>query len=112
MADLLACRLTEEGARALHSSLGPGVVALLPRTHCPLAETARVVRYMQGQSAGQCGPCIHGLADLAAQLEVLAYNAASLRGRLPPINELCNRIDGRGACRHPDGVTRSAGARG
>jgi NADH:ubiquinone oxidoreductase subunit F (NADH-binding) len=106
MADLLDCRLTEEGARRLHSSLGPGVVALLPRTLCPLAETARVVRYMQGQSAGQCGPCIHGLADLAAQLEVLAYNAAQFRGHLPPINELCNLIDGRGACRHPDGVAR------
>ena len=106
MADLLDCHLTEEGARTLQSSLGPGVVALLPRTHCPLAETARVVRYMQGQSAGQCGPCIHGLAELAARLEVLAYNSASLRGHVPPINELCNLIDGRGACRHPDGVTR------
>jgi NADH:ubiquinone oxidoreductase subunit F (NADH-binding) len=106
MADLLDAPLTEEGARKLHSSLGPGVVALLPRTLCPLAETARVVRWMQGQSAGQCGPCIHGLADLAASVEALAYHPASLRSHVQPINDLCNLIDGRGACRHPDGVTR------
>jgi NADH:ubiquinone oxidoreductase subunit F (NADH-binding) len=104
--DLLDCRLTEESARQLNSSLGAGVVALLPRTLCPLAETARVARYMQHQGAGQCGPCIHGLADLAAYLEGLAFNPTSFRGRLPPILELCNLIAGRGACRHPDGVTR------
>ncbi|HUD17246.1 MAG TPA: NADH-ubiquinone oxidoreductase-F iron-sulfur binding region domain-containing protein [Acidimicrobiales bacterium] len=106
MADLLDSRLTEEAARRLHSSLGAGVVALLPRMHCPLAETARVVRYMERQSAGQCGPCVHGLADLAASVEALAHHPAALRGHLPPINELCDLIDGRGACRHPDGVTR------
>ena len=104
--DLLDCRLTEESARQLNSSLGAGVVVLLPRVLCPLAESARVVRYMQRQGAGQCGPCIHGLSDLAAYLEGLAFNPASFRGRFPPILELCNLIDGRGACRHPDGVTR------
>ncbi len=104
--DLLDCRLSEDSARQLKSSLGAGVVVLLPRTHCPLAESARVVRYMQQQGAGQCGPCIHGLADLAAHFEVLAFNPTSFRRHLPPILELCNLIEGRGACRHPDGVTR------
>jgi NADH:ubiquinone oxidoreductase subunit F (NADH-binding) len=104
--DLLDCRLSEESARQLKSSLGAGVVVLLPRRHCPLAESARVVRYMQRQGAGQCGPCIHGLADLAAYLESLAFNPASFRRHIPPILEVCNLIDGRGACRHPDGVTR------
>ena len=108
IADLLDCHLTEESARQLNSSLGAGVVALLPRTLCPLAETSRVVRYMQQQGAGQCGPCIHGLSDLAAYLEGLAFNPTSFRGRFPPILELCNLIAGRGACRHPDGVTRFA----
>lgn len=104
--DLLDCRLSEESMRRLNSSLGAGVVVLLPRTHCPLAESARVVRYMQQQAAGQCGPCIFGLADLAAHLENLAFNPANFRGRLPPLVDLCNLVDGRGACRHPDGVTR------
>jgi NADH:ubiquinone oxidoreductase subunit F (NADH-binding) len=106
MPDVLDVRLTEEAARGLHSSLGAGVLALLPRTHCPLGETARVVHYMEGQGAGQCGPCRYGLADLAAHVSALAYQPASLRGKLPPIDELCNLIEGRGACRHPDGVTR------
>jgi len=104
--DLLDCRLTEESARDLSSSLGAGVVVLLPRTLCPLVESARVIRYMQRQAAGQCGPCIHGLADLAAHFEGLAFNPAKFRNRFPPILQLCNLIDGRGACRHPDGVTR------
>ncbi len=106
MTDILECRLTEEAARQLGSSLGAGVVAVLPRTCCPLAETARVVRYMERQGAGQCGPCVHGLADLAAHMEALAFDPAALRGHLPPIEELCGLIEGRGACRHPDGVTR------
>ena len=104
--DLLECRLTEESARRLHSSLGAGVVVLLPREHCPLAESARVVRYMQRQGAGQCGPCMHGLSDLAAHLEGLAFNPGRFGGRVPPLLELCDLIEGRGACRHPDGVTR------
>jgi NADH:ubiquinone oxidoreductase subunit F (NADH-binding) len=104
--DLLASPLTEEAARALHSSLGAGVVALLPPGVCPLAETARVIRYMEQQGAGQCGPCVNGLADLAVRVEALAYNPSTLRGQFQSILELCNLVDGRGACRHPDGVTR------
>lgn len=106
MARLLDSDLTEESARRLNSSLGAGVIAFLPRTHCPLVESARVVRYMQEQAAGQCGPCVFGLAELASHLESLAFDPASLRGRLPPILETCDLMDGRGACRHPDGVTR------
>ncbi len=103
---LLEGSLTEEWARRQNSSLGAGVVALLPRSCCPLAEAARVVRYMEQQGAGQCGPCRYGLADLAGHLELLAFRPAALRGRFPPILEVCNLIEGRGACRHPDGVTR------
>jgi NADH:ubiquinone oxidoreductase subunit F (NADH-binding) len=106
MPDLLDLPFTEEAARRLHSSLGPGVVALLPRTRCPLVETARVVRYMQRQGAGQCGPCVHGLADLAAHVEALAFDPAALRGDAARIEAVCRLIDGRGACRHPDGVSR------
>ncbi len=103
---LLEGNLSEEWARQQHSSLGAGVVALLPRSCCPVAEAARVVRYMEQQGAGQCGPCRYGLADLAGQFELLAFRPDSFRGRFPPILELCNLIEGRGACRHPDGVTR------
>ncbi len=102
----LGLPLTEEDARARGSSLGPGVVALLPAGVCPLAEVSRVVRYMEGQGAGQCGPCVNGLASLANQLELLAYRPHQLRGGLYPIESISHLVVGRGACGHPDGVAR------
>ena len=55
-AQALAMPMTEEEARRHGSSLGAGVLALLPADVCPLAEVSRVARYMDGQKAGQCGP--------------------------------------------------------
>ena len=102
----LAMPLTEEDARRSGSSLGAGVVALLPSSVCSVAEVARVVRYMDGQKAGQCGPCVNGLDGLARSLELLAYQPGSLRGGVNAILALCDLVDGRGACGHPDGVAR------
>jgi NADH:ubiquinone oxidoreductase subunit F (NADH-binding) len=97
--------LTEKAARAAGTTLGAGVVALLPAHVCPLAELADVTRYMEGQGAGQCGPCVHGLADLADAVERLAYGGPHGLGT-DRVLEVCNLVDGRGACRHPDGVAR------
>jgi NADH:ubiquinone oxidoreductase subunit F (NADH-binding) len=90
---------------AVGATLGVGIVIALPASSCGLCETARIANYMAGQSAGQCGPCVFGLPALAADLEQLAV------GRTEP--ELVERIwaradaiEGRGACRHPDGVVR------
>jgi NADH:ubiquinone oxidoreductase subunit F (NADH-binding) len=105
MPTLMGLSLTEEAARQVGSSLGAGVIALLPRTVCPLAEIARVVRYLQQQGAGQCGPCIHGLADLAAMIEQLTYQQSSSIG-VQDVLDVCALVEGRGACRHPDGVAR------
>ena len=69
--------VSEKAARRVGATLGAGVVAVLPRDVCPLAETAEVARYMEGQGAGQCGPCIEGLAELADDLERLAYGHRS-----------------------------------
>ncbi len=101
-----AMPLTEEAARAQGSSIGPGVVVLLPSGVCPLVEVGRVVRFMAGEGAGQCGPCVHGLAALGQTMERLALQPNALRGGLAEIPNLCGLIEGRGACRHPDGVTR------
>ncbi|HEX4244934.1 MAG TPA: NADH-ubiquinone oxidoreductase-F iron-sulfur binding region domain-containing protein [Acidimicrobiales bacterium] len=106
MPTLLDLPLTEEAARQAGSSLGPGIIALLPHRVCPLAEAARVARYMQEQGAGQCGPCVHGLADLAGMLEELAFRPFGFRGGIQGIAEVCDLVEGRGACRHPDGVAR------
>jgi NADH:ubiquinone oxidoreductase subunit F (NADH-binding) len=86
-------------------SIGTGVVIVLPSHCCGLVETARICRWMADESAGQCGPCVFGLPALALDLEQLAYEgldhetASRLWDRL-------GLIEGRGACRHPDGVVR------
>ncbi len=87
------------------ASLGAGVVLLLSEAACPVAETARVTRWLAGESAGQCGPCVHGLDALAQTLEEICRG--SVRGdamtRLEQLSRLINR---RGACAHPDGTVR------
>ena len=97
--------VSEKAARSAGATLGAGVIVPLPRDVCPLAEMADVVRYMEGQGAGQCGPCVHGLAELAESMNRLAYGG---RGgpHLDRIFETCTLVEGRGACRHPDGVAR------
>jgi len=102
----LELRLDEAEARRQGSSLGAGVVALVPAGVCPLAETARVVAYLDEQKAGQCGPCINGLGELAALCTALAVQPSTLRGRVQPLLDVCALVEGRGACRHPDGATR------
>ena len=103
---LRALELSERSARSRGATLGPGVAVLLATSVCPLAEVARVVRYMHGQAAGQCGPCIHGLDGLDRAMHALAFAPEALAGTTAPIREYCELVDGRGACRHPDGVAR------
>jgi len=105
-AEALAMPLTEEAARHQGSSIGAGVVILLPTDVCPLLEVSRVVRYLQSQGAGQCGPCVHGLDALATRMESLAVRPRTLRGGSSEISALCDLVEGRGACAHPDGVAR------
>lgn len=97
--------------RPFGAALGCGVVAVLPGDACPVAETARLVRWLAGESAGQCGPCVFGLAAIADALERLADpRAARHRNRdgdpLARVRRWCGEIAGRGACRHPDGAVR------
>jgi len=106
MSTLLDLELSETSARQHQATLGAGVVVLLPRSVCPLTEVARVTRYLDRQGGGQCGPCVHGLAALADHVEALAFHPKFLRGRVDQILEVCNLVEGRGACRHPDGAAR------
>jgi len=100
-------RLDERSVRRAGATLGAGVVVLLPSGHCPLAEVANVVRYMDAQGAGQCGPCVNGLGELVAHLDTLAFGRPARRSRaVPDILGLADLVEGRGACRHPDGVAR------
>jgi NADH:ubiquinone oxidoreductase subunit F (NADH-binding) len=85
------------------ASLGTGVVLLLSENACPVAESARLARWLAGQSARQCGPCVHGLDALASTLEELARGIAGTRvgARIGQLTALVSR---RGACGHPDGA--------
>jgi NADH:ubiquinone oxidoreductase subunit F (NADH-binding) len=90
---------------AAGATLGAGIVVVLPTSSCGIAETARIARYMAGESAGQCGPCVFGLPAVADDLELLAAGLGD-SAVIRRIRERCDSIAGRGACRHPDGVVR------
>jgi NADH:ubiquinone oxidoreductase subunit F (NADH-binding) len=99
-----ALRLDEESAAAAGMGLGCGVVLPLPPDACGVAETARALTFLAAESAGQCGPCRHGLPALAYLLQRIAD------GR--PERDDAERLQrwtwqlggGRGACKHPDGA--------
>ena len=85
------------------ASLGAGVVLLLSEHACPAAETVRLARWLAGQSARQCGPCVHGLDALAETIAQMA--AGTARGRpAERVQRLASLIARRGACGHPDGA--------
>jgi NADH:ubiquinone oxidoreductase subunit F (NADH-binding) len=87
-------------------SLGAGVVVALPAGGCGLAETARIVHWMAGQGAGQCGPCAFGLPALADDMAALAgvSRHAPDRMLMDRLRFRLGEVQGRGACHHPDGV--------
>ncbi|TWP33838.1 NADH-ubiquinone oxidoreductase-F iron-sulfur binding region domain-containing protein [Leekyejoonella antrihumi] len=96
---------SDAGLAARGLSTGSSIVYVLERRSCPLDHVARMTTYAAGESAGQCGPCMFGLPAVAGQLRNLAD------GVLPPVemptlHQRLGMLPGRGACRHPDGVSR------
>ena len=89
--------------RTIGASAGVGVIVVLGAGSCGLAETARVVQYMAGQSSGQCGPCVFGLPAIADDLGRLAQGRPD-PDLMPRLRRRLEEVDGRGGCRHPDGV--------
>jgi NADH:ubiquinone oxidoreductase subunit F (NADH-binding) len=88
----------------LGASLGARAIVVLPQGACGIRETARIARYLANESAGQCGPCVHGLGAVASDLEQLVLPHRSVDGRR--LERRLEMIAGRGACRHPDGAVR------
>jgi NADH:ubiquinone oxidoreductase subunit F (NADH-binding) len=95
--------VSDPALRAVGATLGPGVLVLLPESACGLAETARIVAYLAGQSAGQCGPCRSGLPALAGTLGQLAFGRPDARA-LGWAEQLLGLVARRGACHLPDGT--------
>ncbi len=87
------------------ANMGAGVLAALPADRCGLAETARVLRYLALQSAGQCGPCLNGLPRIAAAFRTLAAPGPQGTTR-DDVARWAGLVEGRGACHHPDGTVR------
>lgn len=95
--------LLDERLAGLGAALGARTILVLPAGACGLAETARIARYLADESAGQCGPCVHGLAALAGGFERLAQPG---RADVAQLRSWLGQVLGRGGCRHPDGAVR------
>ena len=95
----------DRARRARGWGLGAGVVIALPATACGVCETARVARYLAEESAGQCGPCVHGLGSIADLLDEISEGIAAPGTHLW-LERWAEDIAGRGACGHPDGTVR------
>ncbi|HEY7025214.1 MAG TPA: NADH-ubiquinone oxidoreductase-F iron-sulfur binding region domain-containing protein [Candidatus Limnocylindrales bacterium] len=82
---------------------GTGVLSFLGMGQCGVAATAAILDYMAAQSAAQCGPCVFGLRSIADTTRAVASEVAT-SSDLGRLERWAGQIDGRGACRHPDGA--------
>ena len=98
------CDLSEASLGAAGAMLGARAIVVLPEGSCALAEVARVSRFLAEESAGQCGPCVHGL-DAIERATASLLRAESFDGELR-IRRWLDQVHGRGGCRHPDGAAR------
>jgi NADH:ubiquinone oxidoreductase subunit F (NADH-binding) len=98
-------RLDDQELAGHGTSLGCGVVLVLPTVSCGLSETARILRYLAGESAGQCGPCLFGLDAIASAMERAAAGSANASER-DRLVRWAGQVSHRGACHHPDGAVR------
>ncbi|GHJ52268.1 oxidoreductase [Nonomuraea sp. TT08I-71] len=96
--------VSRKGLAAVGGTLGAGIIVPLSPDTCPLGEAAQVVRYLAGESAGQCGPCKMGLPDLARAVDLAVSGSAPVE----VVRAAAGDVKGRGACSHPDGTARFA----
>lgn len=104
-AEAASARLVNAHLRPLGAMVGAGVVVAFPASACGVVETARVLRYLADESAGQCGPCRFGLAAIAEALSELAGPGQST-GQRALVERWAAMVERRGACHHPDGAVR------
>src|SRR5947209_11994149 len=95
-------RLLNEDLRALGAGLGCGALVVLPPDACGLKETARILAWLAGESAGQCGSCVHGLAAIARGGADLFHGEDTVDRLL----RWAGQVEGRGACHLPNGAVR------
>jgi NADH:ubiquinone oxidoreductase subunit F (NADH-binding) len=96
-------RLSRAGITQAGGSFGAGVVLVLDHDTCGLGELLGVTDWLAAESAKQCGPCVFGLPALAR--DIRAIWSGDRKGLAQGLRH-ADLVDGRGACRHPDGAAR------
>lgn len=102
--------LTHEDLGASGAALGVAALVAWPARACGVAQTARVLRFLARESAGQCGPCMFGLPAIADDMTAIATGSRAAAPGLARLHRRLGVIGGRGACAHPDGAVRLAGS--
>lgn len=97
--------LTRAGLKQHGAAPGAGVIIALSSGSCGLRAAAGITGYLAGETSAQCGPCLNGLPALARHLDALA-RGLEVRRSIAELERLTGVLDGRGACRHPDGTVR------
>lgn len=95
--------IDEQALRSMGLSLGCGVLGVLPASQCPVCEVAGIMRYLASESSAQCGPCFFGLRALADACTRIAERGTDA-GDLQRLQRWSAEVQGRGACKHPDGA--------
>ena len=101
-------RIEPGSLKALGVAFGTGIIAMPPTNQSELKWSAEILSWMANESAGQCGPCIFGLPELAFEYQKLASSRVLTKRKTRKLEDTMRLIEGRGACRHPDGVVRMA----
>jgi len=97
--------LCNEALARSGAGLGCGVLVAFPARSCPVAETVRVAIYLATETAGQCGPCVHGSAAIARTLHGIAEGKTA-RSAFTDLQRWTAELPGRGACHFPNGLAR------
>ena len=83
---------------------GAGSCTRFPRPRAAWPRPRASLRYLAEETAGQCGPCVHGLASIADALDAVAAGE-SVEYHADRVQRWSGQIAGRGACRLPDGAS-------
>jgi NADH:ubiquinone oxidoreductase subunit F (NADH-binding) len=97
----VAAPLSSSGLAPLGAAPGSGVIVAIPADACAWSEVTTVAGWYAAHSAGQCGPCRFGLADIARAILALAAGDPAAEAAARRWTEM---VRGRGACRFPDGA--------
>ena len=86
-AQVMSLAVNRPALRQAGAHFGAGAFIALPNDPCPVDVLMAVTDYLLGEGAGQCGPCVLGMA--AAKRDLL--------GGVPVLD----RVQRRGLCAHP-----------